>query len=195
MAVYEYISGKLAELTPAAAIIEQAGLAYSIQISLNTFSHLRNKPEVKLYIHEIYREDSHDLFGFFDRGERELFRLLITVNGVGANTARMMLSSFPPAELQKAILNEDVNLIKSVKGIGIKTAQRVIIDLRDKLGKAGENIQIFAGTDNTSREEALSALVMLGFNKNETIKVIDKLLASDPDLGVETLVKTALKRL
>ncbi len=195
MGVFEYISGKLVEVTPTAAIIEQSGLGYFVQISLNTFSQLRKKNEGKLYIQEIIREDSHDLYGFFDKAERELFRLLITVSGVGANTARMMLSSFPPAELQKAIMTEDVNLIKSVKGIGAKTAQRIIIDLRDKLGKVGESTQFFAGPDNTSREEALSALVMLGFGKSESIKVLDKLLALEPELGVERLVKTALKKL
>ena len=195
MAVYEYISGKLVEVTPAAAIVEQLGLGYFIQISLNTFSQLRNKSEAKLYIQEIIREDSHDLFGFFEPSERELFRLLITVSGVGANTARMMLSSISPSELQKAILTEDVNLIKSVKGIGAKTAQRIILDLRDKLSKVGESTQIFSGPDNTSREEALSALVMLGFGKSESAKVLDKLLGEEPDWGVERLVKTALKKL
>ncbi len=195
MAVFEYISGKLVEITPAAAIIEQSGLGYFVQISLNTFSQIRNKTDVKLLIQEIIREDIHDLYGFFEPAERELFRLLITVSGVGANTARMMLSSIPPIELQKAIITEDVNLLKSVKGIGAKTAQRIIIDLRDKLGKVGESSQIFSASDNTSREEALSALVMLGFGKSESIKVLDKLLASEPDLGVEGLVKTALKKL
>ena len=195
MAVLEYISGKLVEITPASAVIDKSGLGYFIQISLNTFSRIRKEAEVKLFIQEIIREDSHDLYGFFEPAERELFRLLITVSGVGANTARMMLSSIPPAELQKAILTEDVSLIKSVKGIGIKTAQRIIIDLRDKLGKVGESTQIFTGLDNTSREEALSALVMLGFGKSESTKVLDKLLSSEPDLGVEDLVKTALKKL
>lgn len=195
MAVFEYISGKLAELTPTSAVIDKSGLGYFIQISLNTYSRIRKESEVKLFIQEIIREDSHDLYGFYEPAERELFRLLITVSGVGANTARMTLSSISPAELQKAILTEDVNLIKSVKGIGIKTAQRIIIDLRDKLGKVAESTQIFSGLDNTSREEALSALVMLGFGKSESAKVLDKLLASEPDLGVESLVKTALKKL
>jgi len=195
MAVYEYISGKLVEVTPAAAIIEQSGLGYFVQISLNTYSQLRNKSEAKLFIQEIIREDSHDLYGFFETSERELFRLLITVSGVGANTARMMLSSISPSGLQKAILTEDVNLIKSVKGIGAKTAQRIIIDLRDKLGKVGESAQIFSSPDNTTREEALSALVMLGFGKSESAKVLDTLLGAEPDLGVEGLVKTALKKL
>ncbi len=195
MAVFEYISGKLVDVSPAAAIIDRSGLGYFVKISLNTYSRIRKEDEVKLFIHEVIREDSHDLFGFYEPAERELFRLLVTVNGVGANTARMMLSSFPPSDLQKAIISEDVNLIKSVKGIGAKTAQRVIIDLKDKLGKVGESSQIFAGMDNTVREEALSALVMLGFGKSETVKVLDKLLTSEPDLGVEVLVKTALKRL
>ncbi len=195
MAVFEYISGKLVDVSPAAAIIDKSGLGYFVKISLNTYSKIRKESEVKLFIHEVIREDSHDLFGFYEPAERELFQLLITVNGVGANTARMMLSSIPPSDLQKAILTEDVNLIKSVKGIGAKTAQRIIIDLKDKLGKVGESTQIFAGMDNTVREEALSALVMLGFGKSETVKVLDKLLTLEPDLGVEVLVKTALKRL
>ena len=195
MAVLEYISGKLVDVSPAAAIIDKSGLGYFVKISLNTYSQIRKQSEIKLYIQEIIREDSHDLFGFYEPAERELFRLLITVSGVGANTARMMLSSIHPSDMQKAIMTEDVNLIKSVKGIGAKTAQRIIIDLKDKLGKVGESTQIFSGTDNTVREEALSALVMLGFGKSETVKVLDKLLSSEPDLGVEELVKTALKRL
>lgn len=195
MAVYEYISGKLVEITPATAIVEQSGLGYFVQISLNTFSQIRKKTEVKLFIQEIIREDTHDLYGFSEQTERELFRLLVTVNGVGASIARMMLSSIPPAELQKAILTEDVNQLKSVKGIGAKTAQRIIIDLRDKLGKVGESSQIFSASDNTSREEALSALVMLGFGKSESVKVLDKLLASEPNMGVEGLVKMALNNL
>lgn len=195
MAVFEYISGKLEEVTPAAAVIDRSGLGYFVKISLNTYSKIRKESDVKLFIHEVIREDIHDLFGFFDLAERELFRMFITVSGVGANTALMMLSSFSPSELQKAIMTEDVNLIKSVKGIGAKTAQRIIIDLKDKIGKVGESTQIFSGMDNTVREEALSALVMLGFGKSETVKVLDKLLTTEPDLGVEELVKTALKRL
>ena len=195
MAVYDYIEGKLVEITPASAVIDKSGIGYFMQISLNTYSRIRKEKEVKLYIQEIIREDTHDLYGFFEPAERDLFRLLITVSGVGANTGRMMLSSIPPGDLQKAILTEDVNLIKSVKGIGAKTAQRVIIDLKDKIGKVGESTQIFSGMDNTVREEALSALVMLGFGKNETVKVLDKLLTSAPDIGVEELVKTALKKL
>lgn len=195
MAVFEYISGKLVEITPATAIIDKSGLGYLVQISLNTYSQIRKKEEVKLLIHEIIREDSHDLFGFSEPAEREIFRLLITVSGVGANTGRMMLSSLPPADLKKAILTENVNLIKSVKGIGDKTAQRIIIDLKDKIAKVGESTQILAGMDNTVREEALSALVMLGFGKSESVKVLDKLLTLEPDLGVEELVKTALKKL
>ena len=195
MAVYEYIEGKLSDITPASAVIDKSGIGYFVQISLNTYSQIRKAQNVKLYIQEIIREDVHDLYGFYDPSERDLFRLLITVSGVGANTGRMMLSSIPPGDLKKAIQTENVNLIKSVKGIGAKTAQRIIIDLKDKIGKVGESTQIFAGVDNTVREEALSALVMLGFGKNETVKVLDKLLTTEPDLGVEALVKTALKKL
>jgi len=195
MAVFEYISGKISDITPAAVIIDKSGLGYSVQISLNTYSQIRKKEEVKLFIHEILREDNHDLFGFFDQTEREIFRLLISVSGVGANTARMMLSSFSPGDLKNAISTENVNLIRSVKGIGTKTAQRVIVDLKDKIARLGESTQFFAGQDNTVREEALSALVMLGFGKSESVKVLDKILTSEPDMGVEGLVKAALKTL
>ena len=195
MAVFEYISGKLADVTPAAATIDKSGMGYFIQISLHTYSQIRKKEEARLFIHEIIREDNHELFGFYDQSEREIFRLLISVSGVGANTARMMLSSFTPGDLRNAIVTENVNLIKSVKGIGTKTAQRVIVDLKDKIARLGESEQIFTGLDNTVREEALSTLVMLGFGKSESVKVLDKLLSAEPDMGVEELVKAALKTL
>ena len=139
MAVYEFIKGSVSSLTPTAAVLEQRGIGYSIQISLHSYSQIREKESVQLFIQEIIREDTHDLYGFFTMSERELFRQLISVSGVGANTARMMLSSLSPEEISQAIMRDDVNLMKSIKGIGAKTAQRIIIDLRDKLGKMEES--------------------------------------------------------
>lgn len=195
MAIYEFIDGSLVELTPTAAIIEQGGIGYCIQISLHSYSQIRDKKLVRLFIQEIIREDTHDLFGFFTRPERELFRQLISVSGVGANTARMMHSSLSPDEISQAILRDDVTLLKKVKGIGAKTAQRIIIDLRDKLGKMEESLQFLSGLDNTIRDEALSALTMLGFGKTDTGKLLDKLLAEKSDWEVEGLIKAALKKL
>lgn len=193
MAVYEFIQGKVAELSPTTAILEQSGIGYCIQISLHSYSQIREKKEVVLFIQEIIREDTHDLYGFFSRPERELFRQLISVSGVGANTARMMLSSLSPDEIRQAILKDDVNLLKKIKGIGAKTAQRIIIDLRDKLGKMEDSLQFLPGSNNTTREEALSALTMLGFGKTDTGKVLDKLLTEKTDWEVEELIKAALK--
>jgi Holliday junction DNA helicase RuvA len=191
----DYIRGNVAELTPASVIIESAGIGYFLNISLSTFSRLEGQNETKILVHEVIREDNHQLFGFADREEREIFRLLISVTGVGAGTARMMLSSLTPAEVQKAILSSEVNTLKGVKGIGLKTAQRIIVDLKDKLGKQSGTGEIFPFTDNTKREEALSALVMLGFGKGAVIKVLDKILTEDKNLSVEDLIKRALRNL
>lgn len=195
MAVYDYIKGKISELTPTMVVVEQGGIGYSIQISLHSYSQIRDQRDIQLYIQEIIREDTYDLYGFFSKPERELFRQLFSVSGIGANTARMMLSSLSPEEIKQAILKDDVALLKRIKGIGAKTAQKVIIDLRDKLGKMDENLQFLPGPDNTIREEALSALTMLGFGKSETGKVLDKLLDQQPDASVEELIKAALKLL
>ncbi len=195
MAVYEYIQGAVSNISPTVAILEQGGIGYCIQISLHSFSQIREKKSVKLYIQEIIREDTYDLYGFFSTAERELFRQLISVSGVGANTSRMMLSSLSPAEISQAILRDDVNLLKKVKGIGAKTAQRIIIDLRDKLGKMEESLQFLPGSDNTIRDEALSALTMLGFGKTDTSKLLDKLLPEKEVWEVEELIKAALKKL
>lgn len=195
MAVYEFIDGVVAELTPTVAILEQQSIGYCIQISLHSYSQIRNQKSVRLFIQEIIREDTHDLYGFFSKPERELFRQLISVSGVGANTARMMLSSLSPEEISQAILRDDVVLLKQVKGIGAKTAQRIIIDLRDKLGKMEESLQFLQGSDNTVRDEALSALTMLGFGKTDTGKLLDKLLIGRSDWEVEELIKAALKKL
>jgi Holliday junction DNA helicase RuvA len=191
--MYEYISGKIAESSPAHVVIDVNGIGYLLQISLNTFTRLEGKSEAQLFIHENIREDAFSLFGFADPSERDLFRHLISVSGIGANTARMMLSSLTPEELRGAILTDNVNIIKGVKGIGAKTAQRVIVDLKDKLGKEPVDQKIFASQDNTIREEALSALVMLGFAKASAQKAVDKLLVQTPTMKVEELIKQALK--
>jgi Holliday junction DNA helicase RuvA len=193
MAVYEYIQGRIAELSPTLAVLEQGGIGYNIQISLHSYSQIREKKDVVLFIQEIIREDTHDLYGFFSKPERELFRQLISVSGIGANIARMMLSSLSPDEIRQAILKDDVNLLKKIKGIGAKTAQRVIIDLKDKLGKMEESLQFLPGPNNTTREEALSALTMLGFGKTDTGKVLDKLLTQKGEWEVEEMIKAALK--
>ncbi|MCU4157915.1 Holliday junction branch migration protein RuvA [Carboxylicivirga sp. A043] len=191
--MYEYISGKIAESSPAHVVIDVNGIGYLLQISLNTFSRLEGKSEAQLFIHENIREDAFSLFGFAEPSERDLFRHLISVSGIGANTARMMLSSLTPEELRGAILTDNVNVIKGVKGIGAKTAQRVIVDLKDKLGKEPVDQKLFANQDNTIRDEALSALVMLGFAKSSAQKAVDKLLAQTPTMKVEELIKQALK--
>jgi Holliday junction DNA helicase RuvA len=191
----EYIKGNITQITPTFLTIETGGIGYLINISLTTFSKLEGKKDFMILIHEVIREDSHQLFGFADARERDIFRLLISVSGVGANTARMMLSSLSPDEIEKAILGSDVDILKSVKGIGLKTAQRIIVDLKDKLGKHAGSGEIFAFSDNTRREEALSALVMLGFAKSTVSKVIDKIVREEKSLTVEDMIKRALKNL
>jgi holliday junction DNA helicase RuvA len=191
----DYIKGTITQITPTFLTLETGGLGYFINISLSTFSKLEGKNEYKVLVHEVIREDSHLLFGFADIEERDIFRLLISVTGVGANTARMMLSSLSSAEIEKAILGSDVNVLKSVKGIGLKTAQRIIIDLKDKLGKTAGSGEIFAFSDNTKREEALSALVMLGFAKSAVSKILDKIVREEKNLTVEDMIKRALKNL
>lgn len=193
--MYEYIEGPLVEKNPAFCVIDVAGVGYSIQISLTTFSQLESNSRVRLFIHQVVREDAHLLFGFFTKHERELFRLLLSVSGIGANTARMMLSSLNPADLQQAIISGNTSLLQSIKGIGSKTAQRVIIDLRDKIGKDKPTGELFPARDNRLKEEALSALVILGFNKGDADKVISKILLADKDLPLEDLIKKALKQM
>ncbi len=193
--MYEYIQGKLVELKPTYAVVECSGMGYNINISLFTFTRLRIDSDCKLFLHHVVREDAHLLFGFSDKKERDVFRLLISVSGVGANTARMMLSSLSPDEIQSAIISNDVNLLKSIKGIGVKTAQRVILDLKDKLDKDSDLQEIFMPQNNTLKRESLSALVMLGFQKNAIEKVLTKILAENSHLAVEDIVKMALKML
>jgi len=192
----DYINGPIIQLTPAYLSIEAGNIGYFINISLSTYTKLEGKNECKILIHEVIREDSHQLFGFADKEERDIFRLLISVSGVGAATARMMLSSLTPAEIEKAIISADVHLLKSVKGIGLKTAERIIVDLKDKMGKqTGGTGEIFAITDNTRREEALSALVMLGFAKGAVSKILDKIVREEKNLAVEDMIRRALKNL
>jgi len=193
--MYEFISGKIAQTTPAYVVLENNGIGYLINISLNTYEALKGKNESSLYIYENIREDAYILYGFSSTREREIFQLLISVSGIGANTARMMLSSMTPDELQAAIATENVNQIKSIKGIGLKTAQRVIVELKDKIGKTPGGQKLPVPEDNTNAEEALSALVMLGFSKGPSQKVVDKILREKPGSKVEEIIKLALKML
>lgn len=191
----DYIKGPITRITPAFMVVETGGVGYYLNISLVTFSKLEKKSEYKVLVHEVIREDAHQLYGFADEEEREIFRLLISVTGVGAGTARMVLSSLQPQEIERAITTSDVNVLKSVKGIGLKTAQRIIVDLRDKVGKVTAGGEIFSISDNTNREEALSALVMLGFAKSAVIKVLDKISREEKNLTVEDMIRRALKNL
>ena len=197
----DYIKGELTELTPALATVEAAGVGYGLNISLNTFSAIQGKKEVKLYVHEAIREDAYVLFGFVNKKEREMFELLITVNGVGANTARMMLSGMSVSELCNAISTGNARLIQGIKGIGKMTAQRIIVDLRDKIVAFGIADEIPAGGQmmapvyNQVKDEAVSALTMLGFAPAPTQKVVLQILQEQPDLPVEQVVKLALKQI
>lgn len=201
----DYIKGELAELTPAQAIVEAYGVGYALNISLNTYENIQGKKDVKLYVHESLvtggRDDSYTFFGFATKQERDLYRLLITVSGVGANTARMILSAAPPAELAGAISSGNERLLKGVKGIGLKTAQRIIVDLKDKILSLGIAQEVPAGSaaDSTIpsdvRDEAVAALTMLGFSPAPTAKVVTAILTDDPSLPVEQVVKLALKQI
>lgn len=193
--MYEFIKGEIVNINPALAIVEAGGIGYSINISLHTYSGLSKQKDVKVFVHQVVREDAHILYGFYDENERELFRSLISVNGVGANTAIMMLSQLNPDEIVSAITTDNVTVLKAIKGIGIKTAQRIIIDLKDKLGKIRETGQILLPVNNTIRNESLSALVMLGFTKKDAEKAVDKIIQESPDIKVESVIKQALKRL
>ncbi|ADY53810.1 Holliday junction DNA helicase subunit RuvA [Pseudopedobacter saltans DSM 12145] len=194
--MYEYIDGKLVYKCPTYIVLEATGIGYHINISLNTFSLVKDQEKCKLYTWLHVKEDGHTMYGFADEGERRLFLHLISVNGVGPNTARMMLSSISPIEIEQAIIKGEVGLIKSIKGIGPKTAQRLIIDLQDKLQKSGDGTLIAIRQDYTAREEAISALVMLGFAKNNAEKAVDSAVKkSDKILSVEEIIKIALKSL
>lgn len=196
--MYSYIKGELVELAPTTATIENNGIGYELQISLQTFTDIQGLHEVMLYIHHHLREDVEMWYGFATREERNIFRMLIEVNGIGPNTARMMLSSLSCLELKTAIISGDVNKIKSVKGIGLKTAQRVIIDLKDKIAKGGgDNTAALLApeTKSANMEEALSALVMLGFAKAAADKALKAVYKEHPDSSLEELIKFSLKRL
>ncbi|WP_196895067.1 Holliday junction branch migration protein RuvA [Aureivirga marina] len=190
-----HIRGKLIEKNPTYAIVECNGMGYFLHISLQTYSKLGDNESVMLYTHLSIKEDSHTLYGFLNKLEREVFRFLISVSGIGPNTARTMLSSLTTREIQEAIASENVALIKSIKGIGIKTAQRVIIELKDKILKTYDLEEVSLVQNNTNKEEALSALEVLGFNKKQAEKVLDKILKEDSSMDVENLIKKALKNL
>ena len=201
----DYIKGELAELTPAQAVVEAYGVGYALNISLNTYEAIQGKENVKLFVHEALvtggRDDGYTFFGFASKQERDLYRLLITVSGVGANTARMILSSASPSELCNAISTSNERVLKSVKGIGLKTAQRIIVDLKDKILSLGIAQEVAAGTATDStipvdvRDEAVAALTMLGFSPAPTANVVTAILTDDATLPVEQVVKLALKQI
>ena len=190
-----HIKGKLIEKNPSFVIIDCNGVGYLLRISLQTFSKLSDDEQCMLFSHLAIKEDSQTLYGFFDKNERELFRQLISVSGVGPNTAQMILSSLTPQEIQQSILTENVILLKGVKGIGGKTAQRIILDLKDKIAKIGITTNSSSNSYNTIREEALSALTMLGFSKSSMQKFVDDVLQDDCNIEVEELVKQVLKKI
>lgn len=202
----DYIKGELAELTPAQAVIEAAGVGYALNISLNTYTAIQGKKDVKLFVHESLvtggRDDSYTFFGFASKQERDLYRLLISVSGVGANTARMILSAASPADLSNAIASSNERLLKGVKGIGLKTAQRIIVDLKDKVVALGIAQEVTIGeggsavaVNNEVMDEAVSALTMLGFSPAPSAKVVKALLEENAAMPVEQVVKEALKRI
>lgn len=195
--MYDYIKGQLDRLTPAAAVVEAGGVGYYINISLQTFSSIESATEVKLYTHFIVREDAQVLYGFYTLEEREVFRALIGVSGVGGNTARMILSTFSSDEVRSIIATGQADVLKSVKGLGIKTAQKILVELRDKLGvSATEEVALpIRAAANETYSEALSALVMLGFTKPASEKVLRALVKEQPQAHVEELIRMALKRL
>ncbi|PKA97550.1 Holliday junction DNA helicase subunit RuvA [Flavobacteriaceae bacterium MAR_2009_75] len=190
-----HLKGRLVEKTPTYVVVECAGVGYFVNVSLHTFSNLPDGEHISLYTHLQVKEDSHTLFGFVQRSEREIFRLLISVSGIGSSIARTMLSSLEPVQIRDAIANGDVPTIQSIKGIGAKTAQRVILDLRDKILKVYDIGEVSTSTNNTNKEEALSALEVLGFARRPAEKVVDKVLAQDSSLSVENIIKLALKNL
>ena len=190
-----HLTGKLIEKHPTHVVIECGGVGYFFNISLNTYAAIPDEEHLRIYTHLQVREDAHTLFGFYTLAEREIFRLLISVSGVGSSTARTMLSSMTPAQVRDAIASEDVPAIKAVKGIGAKTAQRVILDLRDKVLKIYDLDEVSPESNNTNKEEALSALEVLGFARKSAEKVVDAALRQDPSLSVEGIIKSALKNL
>ncbi|MCF8346333.1 MAG: Holliday junction branch migration protein RuvA [Bacteroidales bacterium] len=190
--MYEFIEGEIVESSPAHLIVKAGSIGYLLNISVNTFSRIGDAEKGRFFLHHVVREDAELLYGFADREERDIFRLLITVSGVGANTARLILSSMTSGEVRQSILSGNVLALQNIKGIGAKTAQRIIVDLRDKIGKASETDELFRSQDNTVKEEALSALVALGFPRKTVEKSLVKVMTGE-EMSVEEVVKAALK--
>ena len=190
-----HIQGKLVEKNPTDVVIDCGGVGYHINISLHTYSLLPNTDQIKLFTYLQVKEDAHTLFGFFEKSEREIFKMLLSVSGIGASIARTMLSSLEPKQIIQAIASGDVGTVQSIKGIGLKTAQRVILDLQDKVLKLYDLDEVSMVLNNTNRDEALSALEVLGFVRKTSEKVVEKIIKEDPDASVETIIKKALKSL
>ena len=191
----EYVSGTLAEATPTYAVIDCNGLGYLLHITLNTYAAIQNKKEIKLFVHEVIREDAHLLYGFLDKQEREMFLLLTSVSGVGASIGRMILSSMSVSEIGGAIAGGNSAALKKVKGVGQKTAERICVDLKDKIKTEESSLLVEISVTSRAKDEALAALVMLGFVKAQSEKALDKLLKDSPNASVEDLIKAALKML
>jgi len=189
------ISGRMVEKSPTELVIDCNGIGYLVNISLNTYSKIGDDENISLFTYLQVKEDSHTLFGFCDKQERNLFKKLISVSGIGASTARTMLSSLSPEEIQNAIVSENVSTIQSIKGIGLKTAQRLIIDLKDKVGLLSEKSEISSNIYNTNQDEALSALEVLGYGRKQTTKIVQMLINERPEITVEQLIKGALNKL
>ena len=190
-----HLQGKLVEKNPTHLVIDCHGVGYEVHISLHTFGQIPDQENVRVYTHLQIREDAHQIFGFFTSQERTLFRLLIGVSGIGASTARSMLSSMEPTQIQQAVIQEDLKTIKSIKGIGLKTAQRLILELKDKISRSDLGAEIPAVLNNTSKEETLSALEVLGYTRKASEKIVDQLIQASPDSSVEQLIKGALNKL
>ncbi|MFS4466924.1 Holliday junction branch migration protein RuvA [Maribacter sp. 2210JD10-5] len=190
-----HLKGKLVEKNPTYIIVECGGVGYFVNISLNTFSKIPDTELVNIYTHLQVKEDSHTLFGFAEKSEREIFRLLLSVSGIGSSTARTMLSSMSPSQIREAIAHGDVPAIQAIKGIGAKTAQRVILDLKDKVLKVQDMDEVSPTSNNTNKEEALSALEVLGFARRQSERIVDKVISQDSSLSVENIIKLALKNL
>tara|TARA_B100001248_G_scaffold214328_1_gene168916 strand:- start:163 stop:744 length:582 start_codon:yes stop_codon:yes gene_type:complete len=190
-----HLKGKLVEKSPTNVVIEVNGIGYWVNISLTTFSQIPDNENIKLYTHLQIKEDSHSLYGFYSKREREIFRLLISVSGVGTSTARTMLSSLDPQQVVEAISSNNVSIVQSVKGIGSKTAQRLIIELRDKILKIYDLDETYVNSNNTTREEALSALEVLGINKKSSERLVDNIIKENQDISVEEIIKETLKNI
>jgi holliday junction DNA helicase RuvA len=191
--MYDYLLGKITELTPTYLVLENNNIGYLFNITVNTYSSLKVESNEKIFVHQIIREDAHLFYGFKEKKEREVFRMLISVSGIGANTARMILSSLTPEEVAQAISKENIHLLQSIKGIGAKTAQRMVVDLKDKMTKVQISDEIIYSEYNTTTQEALSALVMLGFQKSHVEKALSHITRDEKGLTVEELIKKALK--